>query len=167
MRKIVIVCALLTACGGKVSSAGWHPRGEPAPADPPASSFDEPADDTAPGSLPPSDPPPDPSPPPAAPCAASFRLDVLPIFDRAGCSATACHGSPTPPSPPRIDGAAPRATYDGFVAFRLSDGRSYLAGMDCNLRGTCGVKMPLGGDGLDAADLARIDAWLACGGPFN
>lgn len=168
MRKIVIVCALVTACGGKISSAGWHPRGEPPPADPPASSFDEPADDTAPGSLAPSDPPPAPSPPPPAPpCAASFRLDVLPTFDRAGCSATACHGGGSPPSPPRIDPSAPRATYDGFVTFRLSDGRTYLSGMDCNLRGTCGTKMPLGGDGLDAADLALIDAWLACGGPFN
>lgn len=162
MRTAAIACALLCACGGKISSAGWHPREEPAPADePPAASFDEPADDAEPG-VPPSSPPPEPAPP----CAASFRRDVLPAFDRAGCTMTSCHGGPNPPSPPRIDGAAPRATYESLVAFRLSDGQPYRTAMACNLRGTCGVKMPLGG-AIDPADLARIDAWLACGAPFN
>jgi hypothetical protein len=176
-RWAIAAACLLAACGGKVvhyldhgSSGGGgasSSSGAPGP---------DPYEDD-PGAPPPSTPapapPPVPDPTPA--CAVSFAGDVLPKLVAARCSLSACHGGHDPPNLPRIDPSDPIATWKELRAFRLSDGRVYVAvgakdpnasGMRCNLRGECGARMPLGAPMPDA-DLSVVDAWLACGAPPN
>lgn len=106
--------------------------------------------------------------PPLSPSCASFDR-VLSELQGLGCSANACHGADV--SPPLIDPARPLETKRGFYAFVLSNGMRYVdfrsldskaSAMACNLRGTCGVRMPLGGAAPESS-IALIERWLACG----
>jgi hypothetical protein len=67
--------------------------------------------------------------------------------------------------------------YDEWAAFKISTGTPYInpcstdptkASLECNLAatGTCGSKMPLGGN-ADPALVTKIDTWLKCGSPNN
>lgn len=178
VAALVAACAAASSgCGGKVvhyldhgaatdtpSSSGETPDPEPSPVGPPSS--DAP---------PPATPPPTPTRAPATPCAVSFAGDVLPTFMGERCTVAACHGGTNPPNLPRIDPSAPMSTWQSLRTFLMSDGRLYVvagsvdpaaSGIHCNLRRECGVGMPLGGTASDA-DLAIVDAWLACGAPPN
>jgi hypothetical protein len=74
-----------------------------------------------------------------------------------------------------MDPTSPALTYKSLVGFTMSTGEPYVAigstdpkasGITCNLRGSCGTRMPIGGK-LSSNQLAVIDSWLACGAPFN
>lgn len=105
----------------------------------------------------------------------SFATDIYPYFTAAGtwrCSDKACHGGT---STPPINGANPGACLASLqkiavknVPYVLSDGGKdpNASSLICNLQGSCGSKMPKP-PGVDptAADLCKMQAWLACGAP--
>lgn len=114
------------------------------------------------------------------PCPVSFKNDVLPALGRSTCTQTACHGGPTPPSPPRIEPSDAPAMWQLFASFKMNaGGLPYInpcekdkakSGIACNLYATgfCGVQMPLGGSPpTPQADIDKIEQWLACGSPNN
>ena len=103
----------------------------------------------------------------------SFAADVTLVLQQAGCGGLACHNGGI--NQPTVDPTSPSLTYKSLTTFTMSTGDPYVAvgdpdpkasGMFCNLRGDCGVRMPLGGR-LTSKQLAVIDSWLACGAPFN
>lgn len=114
-----------------------------------------------------------------AACAVSFKTDILAILGTAGCAASSdCHGGANPKYQPRIEPSDPSITWPLLAGFQLSDGKPYInpcatdkaqSGLACNLAatGTCGTKMPLGGAQVSAADITKIETWLACGSPNN
>lgn len=169
------LAGMLGACGGKEVQY-YRGRVEPGSESTPAPQATDPEEPAA--GLPPSTPPspPSPLPPPAVPCTASFSAHVAPIFVDRQCSNSNCHGGAVPRNLPRIDPTNLFATWAGLRSFTLSNGQAYvnvsdakLSGMHCNLRGECGVAMPpmLDGNTLGVTEYAAIDAWLACGAPFN
>jgi hypothetical protein len=176
---MVAIACTLGACGGKEARVD-HDQEDPSIGHSPAP-FDDPASAEPGSNVPPSSPSPttpDPSIVPPPPCSASFATQVMQIFVDRSCSNSSCHGGQLPRNEPSIDPTNLYATWNGFRAFTLSIGRPYVtrvpgdptaSGMSCNLRGECGVSMlPLiGGTPLTPADAATIDAWLACGAPFN
>lgn len=116
----------------------------------------------------------------AGQCAVSFKNDVLPALGRSTCTQTACHGGPTPPSPPRIEPSDAPGMWQAFAAFKMNTGGlPYInpcstdktkSGIACNLYATghCGVQMPLGGSPpTPQGDIDKIEQWLACGSPNN
>jgi hypothetical protein len=116
----------------------------------------------------------------AGACAVSFKNDVLPALGRSTCAMATCHGGATPPTPPRIEPGDPGAMWAEFAAFKMNTGGlPYInpcstdktkAGIACNLyaTGSCGVKMPLGGNPqTPQEDIDKIDQWLECGSPDN
>lgn len=170
---VVIPLALACAsCGGAIDnsdpakksrdSASGASGGPAATSDPPPS----------PSSTPFPEPPPPLKPP--APCAVSFKKDVLlTVFANNGCATASCHGGVKPAADPRIDLSDAPATYKALVNYTMSDGQRYVAtqvrkssGMSCNLRGACGVGMPIGGN-LTPEELSVVDEWLGCGAPQN
>jgi hypothetical protein len=165
---------VVAACGGAIDNGDLFQKdqgttsgtsgGTPSPSPSPSSS---------PTTAPPS---PTPSPPkPATKCAVSFKADVLALFAKHDCSALECHGGPAAFNEPAIDTTNPQTAYKQITTFTLSTGKTYVAvgntepkasGMYCNFRGNCGTQMPLV-DKLASQELDIIDAWLACGSPFN
>ena len=103
----------------------------------------------------------------------SFAADIQEIFDRRGCSSSACHGSAQQAGVDLRSGAA----YDALVGVTAStesivrvipgdpDG-SYLV-MRVEGRQNVGSRMPLGGAPLDAIDLTNLRNWIANGAPAN
>jgi len=179
----------LTSCGGKASSVPddgtTSATGEAQPT--PGQGSSGGADPgVAPTPLSPSDPgTPTPTPVPVptpgtptpgvGPCAVSFATDILPQLVALRCTNAACHGGTNPPNPPSIDVSTPSTTYASLTSFVLSDGQPYvvsgvtrpdLQGIHCNLAGTCGMPMPLGG-AASSAQLRLVDIWLTCGAPNN
>jgi hypothetical protein len=115
-----------------------------------------------------------PTPKPSTKCDVSFKNDVIGVLAAAKCSTITCHGGPAPFNQPGIDTDSAPSAYKTLTSFKLS-GKAYVAvgstdpkasAIRCNLRGDCGTSMPPG-DRLPSADLDVIDAWLACGAPFN
>jgi hypothetical protein len=112
--------------------------------------------------------------PPSATCGTSFKNDVMLVFQQTACSNLECHGGPLPKNPPRVDTLDAAATYKELLGFVLSDGSPYVvqskdpkdSSLNCNLRDNCGVGMPIGRK-ISSKQLAVVDAWLACGAPFN
>lgn len=178
---LVVVGLALVACGGKLDSS--DPAGGIA-----TTTSSGGASGTSGGSsgssgvLPPPTGEPLPPPPstgkpgrqpPPSPCGVSFNGEVMKVLSANGCSDSSCHGGSTPASLPRIDLADPPATYKSLLSYKL-DGRPYVStsgnpsssAMYCNLRHVCGTPMPVDGK-VPSHELAWIDAWLACGAPFN
>lgn len=103
----------------------------------------------------------------------SFAADIQEIFDRRGCSSSTCHGSAQQAGMDLRTGAA----YGSLVGVTAStesivrvipgdpDG-SYIV-MRVEARQSVGSRMPLGGDPLDAVDLANLRNWIARGAPEN
>jgi len=188
----LLFAGALTSCGGKASTVpddgSTTATGEarPAPgqgsgqgsglADPGAgSSGSAPSDPGAPTPTPVPVPTPGTPPQPVGPCAVSFATDILPQLVALRCTNAACHGGTNPPNPPSIDVSTPSTTYASLTSFVLSDGQPYvvsgvtrpdLQGIHCNLAGTCGMPMPLGG-AASSAQLRLVDIWLTCGAPDN
>jgi len=96
------------------------------------------------------------------------------VFASNGCAGAACHGGSQPRNDPPIDLANAAATYKELVGFTMSNGQPYVvpqsppksSGISCNLRGACGVPMPIGSK-LTSKQLQVIDDWLSCGAPLN
>ncbi len=164
--------ALLTAaaCGGAVDNSDLFKKNGTT-----SSSGGTPTATPTATSTPPSGPTANPPPPPPAPttCDVSFAADVTLVLQQAGCGGLACHNGGI--NRPTVDPTSPSLTYKSLTTFTMSTGDPYVAvgdpdpkasGMFCNLRGDCGVRMPLGGR-LTSKQLAVIDSWLACGAPFN
>jgi hypothetical protein len=165
IAAVLAVVAFAAACGGRIETVTDTREARP----------EESAADTtepAPAALPPPPPSSPPSGGPAGPVPGSCATfdQVLWALDAVGCSASACHGSL---NLPLIDAARPLETKRGFYEFVLSNGMRYVdfrsldpksSAMACNLRGSCGVAMPLGGSAPEwTIDL--VDRWLACGAP--
>jgi hypothetical protein len=128
---------------------------------------------------------------PAQPNAAkaSFRADVVPIF-QTSCAFSSCHGAPSSAESNGIflglrDGTTdPTTIHDGLVGQspRANPGMPYVlpsnpgssflvrkiegdfCGLACT-NGTCGDRMPKGGDPLDPAARSVIATWIARGAP--
>lgn len=172
-RLTFIALLLVAACGGRIETVQ---RSEPSPDAPaPSPGTADSADtegsfDSAPSAPPDPPQPSEPPLPPLNPSCASFA-QVLSDLDQLGCSASSCHGGGL--NLPLIDPARPLETKRGFYAFLLSNGMRYVdfrsldpstSAIACNLRGTCGVPMPLGG-AAPVATIDLIERWLACGAP--
>lgn len=111
-------------------------------------------------------------------CTVSFKTDILPAFKAASCqTAGSCHGGTTPPNQPRIDPDDADGMWNGFAAFKLSNGKVYInpcstdptaSTIACNVNKTapCGSVMPPGA-GLGADVVTKIETWLKCGSPNN
>jgi hypothetical protein len=153
-RIVLVVVSLAAACGGRIETVT-----EPEIQDPaiPSASPSEP-------------------PPPSNPSTPSMRTSctsfdqVLSELDRLGCGTSSCHGSL---NMPLIDAAHPLETKRGFYSFVMSNGMRYVdfrsldpksSAIACNLRGSCGVPMPLGG-AAPPSTIDIVDGWLACGAP--
>ena len=162
------------ACGGAIDNSELFQEGASSSS---GASGATPQPTSTPPSKPTATPPPAPTSSPPKPndkpCVVSFKQDVLQLFDDYDCTSSACHGGNV--NEPRISVNNPTATYQGLKNFKLSTGKAYVvvgatdpktSGMSCNLRGECGVSMPVG-DKLDAEELKIIDDWLACGAPLN
>ena len=117
--------------------------------------------------------PPVPEPKPDPQCAVSFTTDVMQVLSQTGCGNVQCHGAKL--NEPAIDPTSPSLTYKAITAYTMSTGEPYVdvgntdpgaSGMFCNFRGACGPRMPIGGK-LNSNQLKVMDAWLACGAPFN
>jgi hypothetical protein len=172
LAPVVIVVAL-AACGGAIDNTDLYTKdqsssgssGRPAPT---GSSTSSPAPSPTPTVLPP------PPAPPAPACKVSFTKDVMAVFVQTNCANAACHGGELGRSAPTINPQDPKGTYAELSAFQLSNGQTYIvpngvpksSGLFCNLRGQCGVAMPIG-DKLTSKQLDVVDAWLACGAPLN
>lgn len=101
----------------------------------------------------------------------SFASDVQPILTRT-CLGPACHGGMRPAGDLSLESGRAYAAMVG-VASSCSDGRllvapgdageSYLVHKITNDRICTGNRMPLGGTGLTAAEIATISDWV-CGG---
>lgn len=103
----------------------------------------------------------------------SFASDIQEIFDRRGCSSSTCHGA----SPQAGLDLRPGSAYDALVGVTASsepivrvipgdpDG-SYVV-IRVEGRQTVGSRMPLGGQPLDAIDLANLRNWIAQGALEN
>jgi hypothetical protein len=112
------------------------------------------------------------------PVAAKFAADIYPMMQPAGtwaCSKTGCHNAGG--TPPVIDATTATNAYNTLVAYHLlTNNQQYIIpgnttpsahGFDCNLKGTCGSgQMPLGAPAT-AADIAKLETWLASGAPNN
>lgn len=167
----VLAVVVIAACGGAVDNSDLFKKGSTTTSSGGTPTATATATSTPP-SLPTSSPPvPDPQPAPA--CQVSFATDVMQVFDQAGCADLQCHGGKL--NEPAMDSTSPSLTYKSLTAFTMSTGEPYVAlgttvpkasGIFCNLRGNCGVRMPLG-DKLTSKELTIIDSWLACGAPFN
>jgi hypothetical protein len=160
------------ACGGAIDNGELFQEG---------SSSGASGTTPTPTSTPPSKPTATPTPAPTSsppkpndkPCVVSFEKDVLQLFEDYDCTSSSCHGGNL--NAPRITASNPTGTYQALKSFKLSTGKAYVAvgatdpkssAMYCNLRGQCGVPMPIG-DKLDEEELQVIDDWLACGAPLN
>lgn len=96
--------------------------------------------------------------PPAATPAPTFA-DVLPIFRRA---CTHCHGGERP-----VEGLA-LDTYAGSMkgatgGVVVLPGQASKSGLLLRLQGLVEPRMPFDGEALPAAEIARIEAWIAAG----
>lgn len=101
----------------------------------------------------------------------SFREDILTMFDRRGCSQTACHGATS-----AVPLTAPLA-YDhlvGVVAtaepvLRVRPGDPAASYLVQRLEGTqvVGSRMPLGGAPVDSIDLTNVRRWILQGARRN
>lgn len=169
----LLVAFSLAACGGKTIEVS---RTDGTTPEPPAPY--EPEDPNGPPVAPPPPTTPSPTPAPTPLCGPSFRYNVLLTLKERGCSNTSCHGGATPRNEPRIDLLDFYGTWNDLRAFTLSTGQPYVSsvpstpavsGMHCHLRGECGVSMSslVVAGALSPKELADIDAWLACGAPFN
>ncbi len=103
----------------------------------------------------------------------SFAADIQEIFDRRGCSSSACHGSAQQAGMDLRSGAAYGALVDVTAStesiVRVIPGDpdgSYLV-MRVEGRQNVGSRMPLGGAPLDAIDLTNLRNWIATGAPAN
>lgn len=101
----------------------------------------------------------------------SFTADVQEIFDRRGCSQSACHGATAtlpliaPLAFDRLVGVM--ATAEPILRVRPGDpAASYLVR---RLEGTqvVGSRMPLGGVPLDSVDLGNLRRWIVQGARRN
>jgi hypothetical protein len=155
---VLAFVSLAAACGGRIETVDPIASEPPVPS---TSASDPSAPSASAASAEPRDPP--------APGCASFD-QVLSELDRLGCATSTCHGSA---NLPLIDAAKPLETERGFYAFVLSNGMRYVdfrsldpksSAIACNLRGSCGVAMPLGGT-APASTIDMIERWLACGAP--
>lgn len=167
----VLAVVVIAACGGAVDNSDLFKKGSGT-----TSSGGAPTATATPTSTPPSLPtasPPEPLPEPAPTCQVSFATDVMLVVDQAGCADLQCHGGNI--NAPAMDSTSPSLTYKSITNYTMSTGEPYVAlgttvpkasGIFCNLRGNCGVRMPLG-DKLTSKQLSVIDSWLACGAPFN
>jgi len=176
-RSALLVSLVAPAIGLAIACGGAIDNGELFKGDEGSSSGSSGTTPT-PTSRPTSGPTPQPVPVPPPkpndkPCVVSFEKEVMQLFENYDCSSAACHGSGL--NRPQIDSDDPQLTYKTLVSFKTSGGKPYVAvgstdpkssGMYCNLRGDCGVRMPLGNK-VDSADLKTLDTWLACGAPFN
>jgi hypothetical protein len=120
-------------------------------------------------------------PPPvdAGNCSISWSKDIFPNMAPTGtwqCGSSSCHGGITAP---KVAADAP-TTYDNLAAYKMkASGLPYVlpgsmdptkSGIECNLSGSCGTKMPITGGGAQQAtqaQIATIDAWVKCGAPNN
>jgi hypothetical protein len=120
-------------------------------------------------------------PPPvdAGNCSVSWSKDIFPNMAPTGtwqCGSSSCHGGITAP---KVAADAP-TTYDNLAAYKMkASGLPYVlpgstdptkSGIECNLSGSCGTKMPITGGGAQQAtqaQIATIDAWVKCGAPNN
>ncbi|NOU33929.1 MAG: hypothetical protein HOO96_39050 [Polyangiaceae bacterium] len=117
----------------------------------------------------------------AGACDASFKTDIVPIFNAAGegaCAKSGCHDPKSATDPPMQDND-PNQMWNS-LAGKTQPGttRHYLdpcttdpntGYMLCNLKKdpTCGKPMPLGLPALTQPSIDKIQAWLACGAPNN
>lgn len=116
----------------------------------------------------------------AGACDASFKTDILPIFNASGeggCAKGGCHDPKAATDPPMQDND-PAQMWNALAA-KTQPGttRHYLdpcttnpetGYMLCNLKKdpTCGKPMPIGAT-LTQPSIDKIQAWLACGAPNN
>lgn len=103
----------------------------------------------------------------------SFAADIQEIFDRRGCSSTACHGSARQAGLDLRSGAAYGAlvgvggSTESIVRVIPGDPNGSYVVIRVEGRQTVGSRMPLGGDPLDAIDLANLRNWIARGAAEN
>lgn len=111
-------------------------------------------------------------------CNVSLKETLLPEFEKAGCTSTACHGGTTPFAPPRIDPSDPAGMWEEWQRFKLSNGKLYInpcstdlaeSTIACNVNptNTCGSPMPKGTSGLAPNVVQIIETWVQCGAPNN
>jgi|GEM_PF-4982881 len=107
--------------------------------------------------------------PPSA-CSVSYEAEVYPkIREQWRCGASQCHGAPGEHAPV-MDTSDVDGTYDLLITHvhagkKLVDTKSTdpnASALYCLMQGTCGKRMPY--QGVSAADLALVEAWLRCGG---
>ncbi|HEY8041803.1 MAG TPA: hypothetical protein VIF15_18495 [Polyangiaceae bacterium] len=115
----------------------------------------------------------------AGACSVSWSKDLFANMASAGqwqCGSSSCHGGITAP---KIASDAP-TTYGNLAAYKMkASGLPYIlagstdptkSGIECNLSGSCGTRMPITGGGAQqatAAQITAIDTWVKCGAPDN
>ena len=121
------------------------------------------------------------APPPvdAGNCTVSWSKDVFSNMLPSAqwqCASSSCHGGITSP---KIT-SDPTATYTSLTAYKMkASGLPFIApgvtdpsksGIECNLSGSCGTRMPITGGGAQQAtsqQISTIDTWVKCGAPDN
>ena len=105
------------------------------------------------------------SPPPLPPAGAtvSFRKDVLPICDNAGC--TGCHGGTSGLILGSVTGLLTGGLHGPAIIPGKPDSSNIVRKISPNP--PFGVRMPEGGPYLDAAAIQTIKDWIAQGAKDN
>lgn len=171
--SLLAASTMLAACGGAIDNTDLYKKDQGSTT---SSSGSTPAPTATATPLPEPGPPIPLPPKPLPKCDVSFQKDVLVVFASTGCSSEACHGGANPRNEPRIALADPPAViYKTLTNFTMSNGQTYVvpqstspksSGISCNLRGACGVPMPIANK-LSSKQLNVIDDWLSCGAPLN
>ncbi len=115
----------------------------------------------------------------ASNCSVSWSKDIFANMLPSAqwqCASSSCHGGITSP---KITSDA-TTSYGNLSAYKMkASGLPFIApgvtdpsksGIECNLSGSCGTKMPITAGGAQQATMQQItaiDTWVKCGAPEN